>query len=545
MSNMLIPKFKNVLLAILIAALLIGVLPLSPVKAQGIAISGSFYRHHFQLLPGETLNTPDIYVVVFNHSDEATKIKLSTRTPTGVSIILERSEFAIQPKGQEQVTVGVSISKEATPGDYVIGISADVLPEEGTGIAIVGSAEQEAKLTIFGEAGELHITTVTVDNEPFRAEVHLYQKLEGKLNPAGYSDTGEFRSRLVPGDYMVQAFYQDNEVAKEEFTLEANEMKELILVAQTVFIYGFSAVPSYDSGKGEISFAKIVYTVKNVYQPLKDVQAILKVSLNGNLLEEVPVVSVPTLDTGNTAGSYNFIPSAGWENGNYNFRLEVFSQEKLYATSPQQIIEVKADIVDGVNWLLIILLLILLGLSAVAIMWLLKRKKQRLGVAKGIKPSSIKPEEEAVTAQETRVETPIPDKEPLRREKTGTKADDILADETEPRGAHNVVFDIFEVVPISDSSTGELSSIRINYGLINQQDPLPNITLELQIEKNGAPLEVVPLIKLTSLKQGRGRSNHDYIPTEGWQKHTEYLFRLALYSDSKLYAVTDSKSYLS
>jgi len=54
--------------------------------------------------------------------------------------------------------------------------------------------------------------------------------------------------------------------------------------------------------------------------------------LNGELLEEAPVISMTALDTGARV-SYKYAPCDGWQKGNYKFTLEIMSQIKADYTS--------------------------------------------------------------------------------------------------------------------------------------------------------------------------------------------------------------------
>ena len=161
-----------------------------PVQAgSNIAISGSFYRYHFKMLPGESLITPDVYIVVFNQDVEAIRVKLIPQIPPGVTIRLSQTEFEIPAKGEKRIEAGLIVDKQAVPGEYIISITADIQAAASEGIAIVGSAQQQAKLTILGEAGEVKITTLGLHDEVLPAEIRLYQKADGQLVPAGYSQT--------------------------------------------------------------------------------------------------------------------------------------------------------------------------------------------------------------------------------------------------------------------------------------------------------------------------------------------------------------------
>jgi len=284
----IIKRLRNLVFPIIIAITLLSFALPIPAEAQGLAISGTFYRQHFQLLPGETLHTPEIYLVVFNHNDKDIRVKLITQTPPGVEIMLDRSSFPIPPGEQRKVEVGVSISTEAVPGEYLLAIAAEIQPAEGEGITIAGTAEQQAKLTILGEAGPADIT---VDTTP---------------------------------------------------------------TAQECFISGFSVVPNYHPDSGKTAFANIVYAIKNTHQPLKNAKVILRVSFNNEPLEQTEIISLPMLALGSTSGSYKYIPPQGWQDGNYTFKLELFSQNEVHAQSSEEELEdTMPTPTTGINWRLI------------------------------------------------------------------------------------------------------------------------------------------------------------------------------------------------
>jgi len=339
---------RFIILTTVIAGLLGVILP-APVKADGIAMSGSFYRHHFKLVPGESMSTPEIYVVVFNKESEDIKVRLTPESPSEVEIYIGETDFPITAGGQHKVEVGVRVTNQAVPGEYVLTITAEVYTE-GEGIMIMGAAQQQARLTIMGEAGTVQVNTVTCLGEPFPAEIDLCRKQEKSASSCAYSLTGELEARLVPGDYVIQAFYQDTEVAQEVFSLQADEMKSITVVAPTVFIYGFSAVPNYYEDSGEVAFVNIVYTMNNIYQPLPNMRAALSVSLDGELLEEDEIIALPTLDIGSTEGNYKYVPTQGWQSGTYTFMLDGYTQGKLCITSPEQKLEVsKKPTPEGIN----------------------------------------------------------------------------------------------------------------------------------------------------------------------------------------------------
>jgi len=367
-------KKGPITLFLLFAVILSSVSFANPVLASSegsnIAISGSFYRQHFQMLQGETLQTPDVYVVVFNNGNEAVNVQLTSQSPTGVAILLSEKEFSISAKGQKQVGVGLSVEKTATPGDFTVSVTAVIKPD-GPGIVVTGGAQLQAKLSVMGEAGKVSIETRLPNGDPFQSEIHLYRKAEGQLSPVGLSEIGKLGMRLTPGNYFVQAFYGNVEIAKQDFILAANESKEIILKAQTIFIDGFSVVA--DLGKDEsISAAKIYYSIRNIYQPVKNAKLVLIVNFDGRFSEQIELLSLPALDAMNGT-TYKYVPTQ-WENGNYSFAIQVFSGEILYAQSEERALLVKLPDAGNLKVILIVVVIVLIIIGL--ILFLVKKKRK-------------------------------------------------------------------------------------------------------------------------------------------------------------------------
>ncbi|MCX7912054.1 MAG: hypothetical protein N2506_03725 [Dehalococcoidales bacterium] len=429
MKRLLEVVLKAAGIAAIVLLLVPGIFP-APVHAQGgVAISGSFYHHHFMMLPGETFTTPDVYVIIFNHYEEEIRVRMTTIAPEGVEVRLAEVEFNIPPGGSHTLDVTVSVGADAVPGEYEISVSADVLPAVGSGIAVVGAAQQTAKLTVMGEAGSVRITTVLHDGTVFPCDMHIYRILEGNLSPAGYSSSGKFESRLVPGNYMVQAFYKDYEVAKENFTLHAGEDKEITLVAQTVFILGFGISPRYSVETKRIVFANLVYTIKNIYMEIPDPKLNLRVNLNGAPLEEATIFQAPLLNVGDTSGSFSYIPEAGWQAGEYSLRLQLYSGDILYAVSDEKTLTVAGAVPSVMRfnlwWLIAVVVLVFLIL--LLFLWRRRKKKAEKKRPRG-KPRPPAPqkktEEEKEAAEEEAEEEAEerPAAEEKTREKTAAEA---------------------------------------------------------------------------------------------------------------------------
>jgi hypothetical protein len=386
--------FFPILVALIVSSLVNFALPLPVFAEGGIAISGSFYKQHFQILPGETISSPDINVVVFNNYDKEINVALTSETPAGITVNFSQTTLTIPAGKNITISMGISASADVVPGDYKLAVSAAVIPDPSSGIVIAGAAALQADLTIFGEAGSANITTITPDGKPLTADLHLYRKDGDKLTPAGFSASGILATRLVPGDYKVQVFYKDTQVASQDFSVAANEHKDVVITAQTVFLYGFSVVPVRDENTGELSYVNINYTLNNIYLPLKDLTAKLNVTLNGALVETAVIITIPTLDVGETSGTYKYIPPKGWQKGTYMFRMSVFSLGNLYGQSAEKTVENdKAPAggegetgggAVGFSWIIIVIILViaLIGLFLFFYIKKLKKDSQKKPVKK-------------------------------------------------------------------------------------------------------------------------------------------------------------------
>lgn len=345
-------KARQLAITAVIAVSMLSLFMPSPVQAQGMGLSGNFYRQHFELCPGETSPEADIYVVVSNPTDSAIRVKMVAVTPEGVQILPSQDDFALEAGGQQKVNIRVQVSQQAVPGEYTIVISAEAY-REGTGIKITAAAQQEATLSVLGEAGRVTITAVTDKGEPFPALVGVYQEVAGELSEIRPLKKGKLEARLVPGDYIAQAHYQDIKLAEESFSLAADEEKEITLVCYTLLLSEFSVSPVY-SDSGELASARIEYTIANLLEPLKDVKAVLKVEIDDKPLDEVELVSFSNIDIGTSGGNYNYIPSQGWKkNHSYSFVIELYAAGELrYQSPPQELTYGKAGagLPGGMSW---------------------------------------------------------------------------------------------------------------------------------------------------------------------------------------------------
>jgi len=306
-----------------------------PAKAGGLALSGTFYRQNFEMPQGSSLSSPDIYIVVFNNSDEQFGIRMASDTPPGVELDFSDNDFQLNAGDDKKVEISVEVSPEVVPGEYKLKVSAEAY-KEGEGIQLLGAAGQEAELTVTGEAALVEIATVTASGDPVPAMIRLYKQMEEQTFDIGYSETGSLELKIAPGTYTTSAFVAGKQVAEESFTIAADEEKEILLSVKTVYFEGFGIVPHYHKDTGELAMAKIVYAVDNLIDTFPEAEVKLKVNFNGSLLEESTLANFSPLQKGKQELNYTYIPADGWEEGIYTLQLELNIGGETYITSAER-----------------------------------------------------------------------------------------------------------------------------------------------------------------------------------------------------------------
>ena len=328
--------------------LLISMFMAAPAQAQGgLAISGSFYRQAFEIPQGSSVSAPSVYVVVFNQGDEEFGIRMTWEVPVGVNINLSHDDFTLQPGDQQEVLIGVEVTQDATPGEYEISVTAEAYKQSAGGIQLLGAAGQSATLMVLGESASVTVQAVSPDGEPVVAVVRLFKVIAGENYEFAYSETGTLEATVSPGSFIASAYVGGEKLAEESFELAADEERTATLTVGTVYFEGFGIVPNYHSETGELAFGEIVYTVRNLYQPVANAEIILLVTRDGASLDEISLATLSPLDIGRVGLSYNYIPSGGWVDGSYGFKLQLNLDGEPYATTLEEQFDVSAGGVAG------------------------------------------------------------------------------------------------------------------------------------------------------------------------------------------------------
>lgn len=344
----------------------IGLVPGRASAAGPVAISGSFYSQVFEIPAGGSASGPSIYVTAFNQSTEAATFILSASAPPDVTLELSDNVFLLNPAESREVMVAVHVGADAVPGLHEVTVSVRAQKDTSGGIQVLGAAEQVATLSIVGEAGSVHLESVSPRGDRVLAHVRLWKIINGSQFEVRDSHTGVIDTIVSPGRYIAKAFSMGVELDSEEFQVAHLEQKSISLTAETIYFKSFSATLARNINTGAPGYVQILYTIANVYQPVSDAAVNLEVTLNGEYLEAMPgILTLSALNTGDTGVPYQYFPGPGWETGTYGFTVQLYISGQTYASTQEATLDVEvAGATAQRSWLWI--LFVILGVTGAA-----------------------------------------------------------------------------------------------------------------------------------------------------------------------------------
>ena len=299
---------------------------LVPSCIAGVAISGSFYAHDYELAQGEEISSKDVYIVVFNKEDKRVCINIEYEAPEFIEVGLSTKSCFLDPDEYERIYITLKAKEDAVPGEYKVKVIA-LIREVSKGdmpIKVITSAAQDADVTVVGEYARVSVAAIDpVGNVATTALVRLFR--------GGYeiaSSEGELEKQVVPGKYTAKAYLLGEEAASEEFELAPYAEKRVELPIRSVYFEVFNAQPAKDES-GRIGYVYVVAVLKNLYKELPNVSVTLDVS--GVTSESIEIYSAPYLPLDRTEIKYNYITK---ETGSYEFTERVISDDLVYAVSP-------------------------------------------------------------------------------------------------------------------------------------------------------------------------------------------------------------------
>jgi hypothetical protein len=404
------------LVLVVVCCVVQAVISPAPVMAEGsLAISGFFPDQVFEIPLGGSVSGPSIDVWVFNQSTEQMGITVLTVAPSGVTISLQpSSSFTLPPQSKLQLLVSVDVSSLAQLGVYENGLSVIAQSSRTTaeGIEVVESARLNADITVVGDSGTVSAKTVSPTGDPVIAQIRLFKVIGGANYEYAYSDDGIMEVLVSPGSFVAYAYKSGTSLAKTDvFEVAKDDYRDVVLEVRTIYFQGFGLQPEYLES-GELSQARITYTVVNLEREMANAEVRLSVNLGGTLLDTVPILNVDPLTLGRVGAPYLYAPAAGWEKGTYGFSLQLYADGELQTETIEQTLKVGGGGGVASSLWIIFVILGILGTAGLGflVFFLLKRRKKGEKPEKAEKKERKKKEEKPAR----KAEEPLPKPAPYR-----------------------------------------------------------------------------------------------------------------------------------
>ena len=205
------------------------------------------------------------------------------------------------------------------------------------------------------DIGEEVTISVLVDNSGDTAGSY-----EVTLSVDGTTEDTKYIAHLAGGASLKVTFTTARNAAGT-FVVDVNGITGSLIVKEVPVVEEipnpepeislFSVTPSYDTETDKLVFTRVIYQVNNLYESMADAELTLKVSLDGEPFEEVPLLSSSQLEPVGTTGSRDYIPLQGWRSGTYTFQAELYGGGKFFESTVEERLEVAAEsAVKVVRW---------------------------------------------------------------------------------------------------------------------------------------------------------------------------------------------------
>jgi hypothetical protein len=191
-----------------------------------------------------------------------------------------------------------------------------------------------------GNISGTYNTVLRIDNTEVKAKEVEVAGGESKL--VSFSITSEALGQHAVTVDGLQATYS----VKAPLTYFSREP-----INPGVEVSSFMATPIYDPETNKLTSAEIEYQLDGLQEQLTETRLILKISYEGELLEEIRLVSLTQLQSEEYSGSFTYIPTAGWKAGIYSFQAELYEGENsIQSTEQQQFTVTSQDISTLFAW---------------------------------------------------------------------------------------------------------------------------------------------------------------------------------------------------
>ena len=274
------------------------------------------------MIDGEVFDTQ---LVTLDGGDSTTVIFSTVPDVAGVhtvSIGLVKEEFTAEPS--------------ITPAKFITS-NITVTPQE---IYLGDSVDVSTLISNVGDLSGVYEVIVKMDNEVVDSK---------NINIGGH-DSEIIILSLTPETEGEHAISIGEKIVFFTVKSTVDVDPEIITMAKPE-ISRFDITPTYDPGTGKIESARIDYQIIHTENLDAGSKLILKVFYDGELWEEIELVTLNQPETGEDTGYLNYAPEEDWSVGTYIFEGELQEQDGIvHSIKFEKFTLIEESITRAISW---------------------------------------------------------------------------------------------------------------------------------------------------------------------------------------------------
>jgi VCBS repeat-containing protein len=301
-----------------------------------------------EVCPGESITAS---ILIINQGDYSGTCVLELKLDN--EIIQTES---IDINGRASATVAFFVTTD-TPGEHQVSIG------DWQGKFLVKSAIPPAAFTIsdfkinptsviYGEPVNISVLVENTGGASGYYPVEL--KIDGVTSQTKEIDFNNGSRQIISFDttiYSVGLHEARIGCLQGTFEIEPPLAPDVVETSGPPKLTSFSAAMNYDEAINKVVSARIFYHIDQPYDNIPDAELTLVVYHDGELLERVPLLTLSQLLFDGKTGLLHYIPSTGWETGEYSFHAELYEGGKLIQETPLEKVRITPEVITKkVSW---------------------------------------------------------------------------------------------------------------------------------------------------------------------------------------------------
>jgi hypothetical protein len=336
--------------------------------------------HPEEVEPGESV---DISVIITNTGDLTDSYQVNLKLD---DVVVQTKEVRLDGHDSERVTFSVNVDTtgvhEVSVGDTLVLFTVNELG--------VSSAFDISDIVItptiinLGESAEVSVlvSNTSESTESYQIVLRMDDVIIQRKEVTFAGGDSDIVSFSVTPDTIGEHTISIGDKMAVLHTKAASPPIVEVKPSSGPDISRFDVTPIYESKTGDLISTRIDYQIDNAEELEPGDELVLRVYFNGQLWDEVQLLTLSQLQANGDTGNLSYIPSQGWTNGTYIFQAELRKNGGLVQSSHlEKFTLIPESVTAAVSWgsLGVIIGITLLVVTTVVIIILYHRRETLRG----------------------------------------------------------------------------------------------------------------------------------------------------------------------